>query len=176
MSSLNILDTNPLSDMWFTVFSAYSVGCLSLCWWFPSYWKHLVLYSPTCLFLLLLLLLFQYFASFNMMKFAHVMSRHQLQPSQRPFPASVLWSQRDPPSVGPWPGIWAASSFNYNMKLSSKHLHMHLYFLYFSTHKMYIYKYISHIFVSLEPISQSGVSRSNGMISLIIWAWLFKST
>ena len=36
---------------------------------------------------------------------------HQLQFSQWPFLMSVVWLQHDPPSVGPWAGIWAASSF-----------------------------------------------------------------
>ena len=58
MSFQYILDISPLSDTWFANIFSRSVGCLSFCWWFLFLGRRFLVWcSPTCLHLVLLLLL-----------------------------------------------------------------------------------------------------------------------
>ena len=58
MSSLFILEINPLCDIWFTDTFSYSWISTSLCWLFSLLWKSILLwYSPCCQLLYLLPLL-----------------------------------------------------------------------------------------------------------------------
>ena len=55
MSSLRILDINPLSELWFTIFYNQHISFSFSQWFSLLYRSFLVWYSLTCLFLLLLL-------------------------------------------------------------------------------------------------------------------------